>query len=116
LFKAKPAASFGRQAVVVFSRRLEQVVRSHDVRVDESRRTGDRTIDVTFGCEMNDRIWLVLPENSVHTRAVADVHLLERVGRLSGEGIQRAKIGGIGKLVNVDDGSLMTQHKATADR
>ena len=60
---------------------------------------------MTFGCEMNDRIRLILRENTVHTGAVADVHLLERVGWLSSERIQRAKIGRVCKLVDVDDGS-----------
>src|ERR1700704_5672154 len=101
--KAKPAASFGRQAVVVFPRRLEQIVCSDDVRVNERRRTGDRTIDVTFGGEMNCCIRLILRESTVHPRTVADVHLLERVGRLSGEGIERAKISSVSKPVDVHD-------------
>jgi hypothetical protein len=84
--------------------------------VDEGRRTGDRTIDVTFGCEMNCCIRFILRENTVHTRTVADVHLLERVGRLSSERIQRAKIGRVSKLVDVDDSNPMTQDKPTADR
>ena len=65
---------------------------------------------------MNNCIRLVIREDTLHARTVADVHLLECVGRLSSELVQRMKVGRISELVDIDDGAPVSQHEATADR
>ena len=56
---------------------------------------------MTFCCEMDRCIRLILRENTFHIRTVADIHLLERVAGLSGEraaailGADRARISNI---------------------
>ena len=57
----------------------------------------------------------------VHSLAIPDVKLI-RTPRFSDargyfcETFQRAKIGRVSQLVDVDDGSSVVQHQATADR
>jgi hypothetical protein len=65
---------------------------------------------------MNRRIRLVFRKNAVHVGAVADVHLLERISWLCGQGIQRAKVGRVSELVDIDDGHPVFENKTTADR
>ena len=91
-------------------------MRAEHVRADELVRAVDGAIDVAFGGEMHHRVGRVPLEDVVHRRAVADVGADEAVARAARNRLERAEIGGVGQLVDVDDRAVGLPHEIAADR
>ncbi len=74
---------------------------------------GDGPIHVALGCEVDDRVDLVLDEEPLDERAVADVPVHERVLRMILHVRQVLEIARVGQLVEVHDvdvGMLLDHH------
>ncbi len=87
----------------VRARRLEEMERPHDVRLDEGGRAVDGAVDMGFGGQMHDRVGVVRSENPVERVAVADIGMLEGIGRMGRDRGHVVGAGGIGQRVEVHD-------------
>ena len=114
--EAEGLRALGRQAHPVGARGLEQAVGAQHVGADEGVRAVDRAIDMALGGEMHHRIGGMLGEHRIHGVAVADVGADEGVARAVGDGLERAQVGGVGELVDVDDVRVRLAHEIAADR
>ena len=88
---------------------------SHNVCTDECFRSEDRTVNVTFCRKVNYGVYVILPENALDFRAVADVNFFKEIA-LSAELFlylrKIFKVSGIRKAVNVYDVSCKARiHK-----
>ena len=84
--------------------------------LDEGVRAVDRAVDVALGGQVHHGIGRVLGEHRVHGGAVADVGADEGVARAVGDRLERAQIGGVGQLVDIDDVRVRLAHEMAADR
>ena len=99
--EAKPGAATGWQCFPISPRGFEQLIRADDIGVNECGRIADRPVDVSLRREVQHRIGLELPENTVHCRTLADIRALECVARMLGDCGERLEICRIGQLVDV---------------
>ena len=109
----------GRQAAPVGPDRLQQVEGSHDVGLDEFARSMDGAVDMRFGRKIDDGTGLVLRQQAVDQRRVAEISVDKHMPRIA---IQRGEVlpvAGIGELVQVDDrlagAGQPVQHEVAAD-
>ncbi len=94
----------GRQRAPVAAHGFEQPEGAEHVGLDEVLGPVDGAVHVGFGREVDDGARLVLGQQAVDQRAVADVALHEDVVRIALERRQGLEVAGIGQLVEVDDG------------
>ena len=67
-------------------RRFEQDIGADDVGVDELGRAIDRAIDMAFGREMHDPVWIKACEGVSDCGAVANVRAAEMIARIAVRG------------------------------
>ena len=75
MLKAERRFRFVRKRAPIFKRRLKKNRSADDVRIHKFAGTVNRTIDMTFGREMKNRIGLKRLKRDVHKRHIADVSL-----------------------------------------
>ena len=92
-----------RQGFPVEFRDLQQAQSSHHVRLRESERILDGTIDMAFCREVDDTVDMLILHELVERVKVADVHLHELVVRLAFDVLQVREVARIGKLIEVDN-------------
>src|ERR1022692_3579453 len=63
----------------------------------------DAAVHVRLGGEMHDGIRLLLAENGVHQRLVADISVDEAVTRIVRDGLQILQVARVGQLIEIDD-------------
>src|SRR5688500_1037018 len=88
------------------ARRLEQAVRTNDVRTNEFVRTRDRSVDVRFGSTVNDAVDGLVVDGLCDGIRIAYV-LLDKAEVLARIGLRNARsIAGVGERVDHDDSSF----------
>ena len=92
--------------------RLKELEGSGDVGGDELARAVDRAVDVGFGGQVHDRLWLGGGEGPAHGLGIADIGLDEGEARLAlqiGEGGQITRVG---ELIDDRDGMSARDQKS----
>ena len=85
----------------VGARRLEQRGGAGDIGRDEGRRAVDRSIDMAFGGQMQNGVWLMTGENRGQFRGVPYVGPLEDMARMMRDARDVRQRAGIGQGVEV---------------
>jgi hypothetical protein len=83
--------------------------------LDEVGRRVDRAIYVGLGGKIDDRVGAGLLEQLAHHRGVGDVALHETIPLVAADAGKRIEIGGVGKLVEIDDGPWRGADQMPAD-
>ena len=83
--------------------RLKQRQGSHHVGLSESERILDTSIYMTFGCEMDDAIYLVVLHQLQHQVEIADIALYEGIVWLVLDVLKVSQVTSVSQLVEVDD-------------
>ena len=83
--------------------RLEQRQGTHHVGMSESEWILDTSIYMTFGCEMDDAIHLVVLYQFQHQVKITDITLYESIVRLILDVLEVSQITCVSQLVEVDD-------------
>jgi hypothetical protein len=96
--------------------RFQQLVRPADVGVDEGGGACDRTVHMAFRREMQHGGGPVFRQHRIHRGTIADVMTLEGVARVARDRVERARIGRIGELVDVDDAGAARDERVAHGR
>ena len=91
-------------------------MRAKHVGADESVRAADGAVDVALRRQVHDDVGCVRAKHPVHGLTIADIGLDEGVAWTVGNRLQRAQIGRVGQLVDVDDMRLRLTHEIAAHR
>ncbi len=76
---------------------------AHHIGACEGEWVFDASIDMAFGCKVDDTINVLVLQESIERIEVADVHLHELVVRLILDVLEISQVARIGQLVEVDD-------------
>src|SRR5205823_10647646 len=93
----------------------EEDLRARHVGFDEDAGTEDAPVDVTFRCEVEDRLDPVAFDEIAHQLRVGDVALDEDVLRVILQVRERVEVPGVRQLVEVDHGQARTLPPQIAD-
>ncbi|MNV50259.1 hypothetical protein D3C71_1422610 [compost metagenome] len=88
------------QRLPVMPCRLQQGVGSHHVGFDKGRRAINRTVDMAFRRQVHDHIRLILGKHPIQCRAIADIHLLERIAFAISNHRKRFQVAGVSQLIH----------------
>ena len=82
---------------------LEERVSAYDVGLDEGSGAIDGTVHMGLGGQMHDPIRMKICEGGTHGVGITDVRLEQAMGRMAIEIGERARVAGIGELVDVEN-------------
>lgn len=99
--EAKSLLPGGREFLPVATDFFEQVKGTHHVRLNESRRAGDRTVDVGFRGEIEDRLGAISLQNAGDQRPVANVSPNEDIAVVLGKSFEMGRVCSIGEEIQV---------------
>ena len=95
-----------REPAPIGKRGVQHGEGADEICLDESRRTVDRSVDMTFRREMHDDIRLELGESGGDRLAVADIRAPKGITRILRDRRKRIEITCVGKLI-IDEDSVV---------
>ena len=100
--KTKSIGAGTRQPLKIIARGLQQLIGTEYIGGDEGGWFADGAVDMRLGRQMHHGIGLLPGKDIVNSVAIADVKPVELVLRVRCNGGESARIGGVGKLVDID--------------
>jgi len=88
------------------ARRLQQIVRANNIRIDKRGGTGDRPIHVRLGRKMHDRVNVFLTQECLNHVPIDDVAFHESIIIVAGHGLQAGKIARVRERIENDESIL----------
>src|SRR5690625_4845324 len=101
MMKAKSRLSCRLQRTPIGARRLQQDIRTNDIGCDESFGAINRPIHMRLGCQMHDRIRLMLLKHTLDLGTVSNIHFLEGITWTRLDFSQRQEVSSISELVDI---------------
>ncbi len=101
--KTKLLSTARAQREPVVRRAAQEAHGADNVRLNKLLGPVYRPINVTFGCQMQDRVRPVLCKNGSYRSSIAHIGLFKKKARVCPGGLQCLQICGIGQLVDVDN-------------
>src|SRR5690606_14312975 len=80
----------------------QQLVGTDDVGLDELGRTVDGAIDMGFGGQVHDGVWLELQQRFAYPLTIGDAGLQELIARIAIHFRQGVEVAGVGELAQVE--------------
>ena len=103
MVETKSGGALRREAPPMGERGLEQHTSPLDIGLDEISRTVDRSVDMGFRREVQNGVGVELAQQRVYRLPIADIGLAKRITGARFDRPERAQIGRIGELVDIQD-------------
>ena len=101
--EAEAVLRFRRKGAPIGEGLFQEHKSPDDVGVDEIRSLVDRSVDMAFGRQMDDRVGSHVADQAANVVAVGDVATNEAKAPIAGDRFERVEIAGIGQLVEDRD-------------